>query len=138
MPTRDTQARHARLFLPLILLLACGEPTGPSGDLLLGQWGDGTREFVAAGKGAELRVGCLTIVMYSPIRLRADGTFNVGGEAHRPMPTVGDLPTVRIRGRVSGARLTLTVPDVLDARAETLVLEAGVPHDPAHLTGCAV
>ena len=138
MPIRASQARHARLFLPLGLLLACGEATGPSSHVLLGQWGDGIRELVATATGAELRLGCLTIVMDSPIGLRAGDAFSARGEVHQRMPTVGDLPTVRVSGRVSEAQLTLAVPGVLDAGAATLVLEAGVPHDPGHLTGCPV
>jgi hypothetical protein len=71
---------HAcKLPAALPLLAACSaEASGPSDPVLLGTWGASEAEFIAIQAGAELRFGCNTVVIRSPVTLTEANGFARG------------------------------------------------------------
>ena len=54
----------------LVTLSACSSDAGgPSDQVLVGTWGSEAADIVAIQAGAEVRTGCSTIVIHSPVTL---------------------------------------------------------------------
>jgi hypothetical protein len=95
-------------------------------------------EFVAIRSGAEVQLGCAAVVIEAPIELMADSTFSVLGQLQTSMAVVGELPTVRVTGRTSGTRVSLTLLDQAADSSVTYELEAGVVPPPLQDPICPV
>jgi len=88
--------------LAVTLLLALGawpsDDSGPSDQVLVGTWGSETAEFVAIQAGAEVRTGCTTIVIHTPVTLTEANTFTTRGELHGTGAVIGKFPSVVVSG----------------------------------------
>jgi hypothetical protein len=125
------------LATAMIAVPACGgDATGPSGPLLLGQWGAATSLLVALRSGAEVQLTCAVVIIDDPIRLSAGGRFGVQGRLQTTSAVVGPLPRVRGTGQVSGSRVTLTLPVTSTGTPMTFELESGVMPDPVEIPTC--
>jgi hypothetical protein len=121
----------------LAVLAACSSDTGgPSERLLLGSWGSPAAEFVAIQAGAEVRAGCSTIVIRTPVALTNANTFATSGEWHGSGATSGKAPKVEVTGIVSGPQLSLSAPTAADGPTTTYLLEAGVARPAAAVPTC--
>ena len=104
--------RGAFALSTLLVLSACGDPTGPGA--LLGVWGSPGAEFVVSRNGATYEEACASGDVDRRIDLGSDGTFDVAGTlttwGGAPPPHHSPTTTdVRYVGRVSGDRLTLDI-----------------------------
>jgi hypothetical protein len=121
----------------LTALFACSsDSSGPSDRVLVGTWGSPKAEFIAIQAGAEVRAGCTTIVIRVPITLTESNTFSTRGELHGSGAVVGELPSAKVTGSLSGGRLSLTVPSIAGGPAVTYLLEAGVTRPAAEVPEC--
>jgi hypothetical protein len=131
MFTTPMRWQLAVALLAASALAACEDDTaGPSRVLLVGQWGSNSVALVAIHAGAEVQLGCATVIIHAPIELSADSTFSVVGQLQTSMALLGRLPTVRVTGRMSGTRVSLTLPDQATGSTVTYELEAGVVPPP--------
>jgi hypothetical protein len=120
----------------MIALLSCGDTSGPSGPLLLGQWGSATTLLVALRSGAEVQLTCAVVVIDDPIELSAGDKFELQGRLQTSSAVVGPLPKVRGTGQVTGSRVTLTLPVTSTGTPMTFELESGVMPDPVEIPVC--
>ena len=122
----------------LLLLAACSsDMAGPADRVLTGTWGAPEAVFVANQASAELRLGCNTIVIRSPVTLTEASTFVARGDWHSSQLVVGELPRVYVRGSLKGTELTLTaLLSALGGPDTTYRLKAGVTHSPADAPEC--
>jgi hypothetical protein len=121
----------------LAVLAACSSDTnGPSDRVLVGTWGSPDAEFIAIQAGAEVRAGCSTIVIRTPVALTDANTFATQGELHGSGATIGKFPTVDVSGTVNGSRLSLVAPGEDGAPAVTYLLESGVSRPLTDQPGC--
>jgi hypothetical protein len=124
------------LATAMIALPACGDTNGPSGPLLLGQWGSATTLLVALRSGAEVRLTCAVVIIDDPIELSAGDTFSVQGRLQTSSAVVGPLPRVRGTGQVTGSRVTLTLLVASAGTPMTYELESGMTPDPLDIPVC--
>jgi hypothetical protein len=111
----STMRRLLVTLSSLLVLSACGDPSGPGA--LLGLWGSPEAEFVVSRNGAAYDAACASGEIARRIVVAGDGAFDVPGT----LTTWGGAPPphhspstrdVRFVGRVTGDRLTLDI--VLD------------------------
>jgi hypothetical protein len=121
----------------LVVLAACaGEPTEPVGPLLIGTWGSPDAELIAIRAGAEVRLGCATIIIATPIPLSASNTFATRGRLDGSGAEVGQLSIVDVTGSLRDSQVSITAPSAAAADPVTYVLEAGVSRSPSELPEC--
>lgn len=101
---------HYRLSLPLLLLLACSEPTGPS---LTGAWGGDLASLVLSPSGGALSYTCGAGTISQGWIIKPDGEFMATGShfpGGGPLPPGGRPPRpARYDGRLFGDTLVFTV-----------------------------
>jgi hypothetical protein len=125
--------------LLLLLQVACGNSIGPNETLLRGHWGSDEAELIAIGAGAELRFGCATALVESPITLTTAHTFVAAARVSGSFAALGPNPIVRLSGSLSGNQLTVSVPNVPSVPVfpgGTYVLEEGVELPPLEEPVC--
>jgi hypothetical protein len=121
----------------LTVLSACSsDGSGPSERVLVGTWGSPEAELIAIQAGAEVRAGCTTIVIRTPIALTEVNTFSTRGELHGSGAVVGEFPSVNVTGSLSDGRLSLAAPSVAGGPATTYLLQAGVKRPAAEVPQC--
>lgn len=136
-PRRAVHSPSAGMVLMLVGLGGCADrATEPAGPVLLGQWGTADVEVIAIRAGAEVRLPCITIIVDAPVPLGVDQTFDVRGRLSGSGAQLGELPLVRVIGRLSGTQLVVTVPAAPRADPVTHVLEAGVRPQPGSEPQC--
>ncbi len=68
----------SRWCLFCLIALGCGQPSGPSGTTLRGEWGaagEDPARLIALNIGAELHLACSSVVTSSPVPLSPDNSF---------------------------------------------------------------
>jgi hypothetical protein len=128
--------RRGAVALLLTLGACSSDAGGPSDQVLVGTWGSQAAEFVAIQAGAEVRTGCTTIVIRSPVTLTEANTFATHGELHGSGAVMGKLPSVPVSGSLSGVRLSLVAPSVPEGPAISYRLEAGVTRSGGDVPEC--
>lgn len=126
----------AALSLTSALASCSSDTLEPTGRLLLGTWGSSDAELVAIQAGAEVRFGCSSIVIHSPISLSETNSFNARGELHGSGMRIGGFPLVNVTGSVDGDQVRLTAPSAAGDPLATYVLEAGVTLPPSEVPEC--
>lgn len=132
--------RHVRVAAVMGLTSALGSCSSdtlePTSRVLLGTWGSSDAELVAIQAGAEVRFGCSSIVIHSPISLSETNSFEARGELHGSGLQIGGFPLVNVTGSVDGDRVRLTAPSAAGNPLTTYVLEAGVTLPPSEVPEC--
>lgn len=136
MSCLDLSHRLTAAALFLALAACSSDDSGPSSPPLTGTWGSRDAEFVAIQAGAEMRAGCSTIVIRTPVTLTDANTFTSRGELHGSGAMIGELPSVTVTGAVSGSRLSLSAPSEAGGSPVSYLLEAGVARPAAETPEC--
>lgn len=115
-----------------LLFLASASSGGTVPNTLAGEFSSAGASFVARADGSRLTLGCADASIAGPVHLDGQGRFSVTGEMQQYAPgpqmvesgQAAKSPPVRLKGRLSGRNLELTVlrPDVAP---ETLHLTRG-------------
>lgn len=123
MREKSRSLRFTRVMLavlPLSSMAGCHSPFAPNDVLPDGRWGGDHAELVVAESSATIEFDCAHGTLNVPIRVDADGRFDVAGTFTREQggPIREDDPPVplaaRYVGTTDGRKTTLTVR-LLDA-----------------------
>jgi hypothetical protein len=121
----------------LLLLAACAsEPLEPSERVLIGNWGSPDVELIAIRAGAEIRVGCATIVIERPIALTEDNHFAAQGRLDGSGAEFGEQPVESVTGTLTASQILLAAPSAAGGEPVTYLLEAGMARSASELPEC--
>ena len=111
----------SRSVLAVLLLSLAVSAAGAEKRVATGTWGGNQVRMTVSDDGAEVEYGCVSGRIRSPLRLDAEGRFDVKGTSiqqqpgpEREVPESAE-PTARYKGQVKGDTMTLSV-SLPDAR----------------------